>query len=917
MDYQDLNKKKISSFVETQLPEFVRSQFALNNGKTLIHRFIELYYEWLEKEYDLTISDMSGRSIKEFGSTQILNRQNEVGNPYNILTKLQSYTDVDRTIYPLLQFLRNQYMMAIPQDIETDLRKTLKLMKHYNVRKGTKKAFEFIFRVLFNKTVVVEKPADKIFILDSVKWSESSYMYVQVIGGIEPTVEVDLTGFIGYYVLGETSGATAKVVDVHSYYIKSTRITEFLLDKKSIKRTPDFTNNEYVQAVSILNQQGSTTYIPVNKSGTTSQLRAKAIAGINSVRWETPGSGHDFEDSIQLSNNGSATGVSGLSGGSTYSTGTDVATTGGSGTGLKVDILTLSGSTPATIQISSGFTGLGYADNELITITGGDGNATFRINGVDNEGGASARITNLTKGPVDDVKIDTTGQNYKLNDEVFMIGAYLNVGEMSTTAFAVGDRIIGEETGATADIRVVVGERLYIDNVLGRFKTDVSRDEPYGGETIIVKNSAASDTEILATAMTANSDYYIKELGDFTIPLPSMATSSGADNRTIALPSHNLVAHDFVKFPSGTDSSFEVFQVESVTNANAFVVSSNLSNAISAQLGFTGLTDFVAVGASENRVGIVFTATGAGKGSGKVYPRNKYGRVRWVGEIESNTAVGEVDSINTTITLSSAGSFTIGEKVTGSNSGAIGTVVSNSGTTLIVSRTKNTYSADSGNTHYPRSLYTDGSVFSPNITDFVVGDTVAAVSGNGGSGVSKTQGSAPVNGQIARVKVVYRGSGFAKSPQEYIFTDNGAGATLTPYGSTIGGIERAEIVSAGVSYGTNSTAGSNTKTSPWTPAVGTPSVSVIIDTIGMYANQKGTLSTGESNFINEEIVPFSYKIGSDLAYEKWVKVIMEIGAPAGMTIFPNQFLNDKETSTKVISGRIGYFDGSSMQEANI
>ena len=76
MDYQDLNKKKISSFVETQLPKFVRSQFALNNGKTLIHRFIELYYEWLEKEYDLTISDMSGRSIKEFGSTQLLNTQN-------------------------------------------------------------------------------------------------------------------------------------------------------------------------------------------------------------------------------------------------------------------------------------------------------------------------------------------------------------------------------------------------------------------------------------------------------------------------------------------------------------------------------------------------------------------------------------------------------------------------------------------------------------------------------------------------------------------------------------------------------------------------------------------------------------------------------------------------------------------------
>ena len=128
MEYQELHQKKISAFIETQLPDFVRSQFTLNNGKTLIHRFVELYYEWMEKEYDLTIVDMSGRTIKEFGSTKIFNTQNEVGNPYNILTKLQGYTDIDRTIYPLLLFLRKQFMLDIPHDIETDLRKTLKLM---------------------------------------------------------------------------------------------------------------------------------------------------------------------------------------------------------------------------------------------------------------------------------------------------------------------------------------------------------------------------------------------------------------------------------------------------------------------------------------------------------------------------------------------------------------------------------------------------------------------------------------------------------------------------------------------------------------------------------------------------------------------------------------------------------------------
>ena len=899
MDYQELNQKKISGFIETQLPDFIRSQFTLNNGKTLIQRFIELYYEWMEKEYDLTVVDMSGRTIKEFGSTKIFNTQNEVGNPYNILTKLQSYTDIDRTIYPLLLFLRKQFMVDIPHDIETDLRKTLKLMKHYNVRKGTKKAFEFIFRVLFNKTVDVTKPADFLLKPSSSKWEAPTFMWVQVIGGIEPTAEADLTGFIGYYALGETSGATAKVIFVHSYYIKTTRVTEFLLDE--VKDSPAFLNNEYIQAISIIESEGTTTHIPVNKTGTTSQLRVKALAGINKIRWENSGSGHDYEDSIQLSNNGSATGVTGLTGGLSYTVENNNTTTGGSGTGLKVDVLTIDGSgTPQTIQISSAAAGLGYVDNELITITGnstGNDGSQFRINGVDNQGGASARITRLTRGSVDDVKIDASGQNYEIGDEIYMVGAYLNITETSDTSFIVGDSIIGEDTGATADIIGITSDRVYLDNVVGRFKTDISKNEPYGGENIL-----QTTTEVRATALVADTSYYIKELGEFSNPLPNTVTSSGTGNKTIASTGHSLVADDFVKLPSGTGPSFEIFQVQSVTNANTFVVSSNLTNAISAKVGYKGMTDFTKVGANENKVGVVFIASAAGKGNGLAYPRTKYARVRWHGNIESNTALGVVDSINSTITMGGSGTFTVGEKVTGSSSGAIGTVVSQNGASLVVSRTRRT-------TH----SYTDNSVFLPNTTAFTTSDTITAVSGNNGSGVSRSA-TTVVNGSIARVRVVYEGYGFSQSPQEYIITTNGSGATLTPYGSKIGGIGSSIVVSPGVSYGTNSTSGSNTKSSPWTTAIGKPNVSVVVDRDGMYVDEKAFLSHGTKTPDKEKIVPFSYKIGTELAYEKWVDIIMKIGAPAGMKIFPEQYLKDTETSTKVISGRITYGSGGATEE---
>lgn len=61
--------------------------------------------------------------------------------------------------------------------------------------------------------------------------------------------------------------------------------------------------------------------------------------------------------------------------GTGYSDATGVATTGGSGTGCKVNITTAGGSVTAITIDDFGY---GYSSGETITITGGDGNATFK-----------------------------------------------------------------------------------------------------------------------------------------------------------------------------------------------------------------------------------------------------------------------------------------------------------------------------------------------------------------------------------------------------------------------------------------------------------------------------------------------------------------------------------------------------------
>tara|TARA_R100001163_G_scaffold2508_6_gene3867 strand:+ start:495 stop:1067 length:573 start_codon:yes stop_codon:yes gene_type:complete len=64
-------------------------------------------------------------------------------------------------------------------------------------------------------------------------------------------------------------------------------------------------------------------------------------------------------------------------GGSGYTTATDVATTGGSGSGLKVSFTAVAGAVTAISAIT--VTGSKYAVGDVVTISGGGGNATLTI----------------------------------------------------------------------------------------------------------------------------------------------------------------------------------------------------------------------------------------------------------------------------------------------------------------------------------------------------------------------------------------------------------------------------------------------------------------------------------------------------------------------------------------------------------
>ena len=91
----------------------------------------------------------------------------------------------------------------------------------------------------------------------------------------------------------------------------------------------------------------------------------------------TGGTGTGLTVNIVADVAGGVNGTTIVSGGTGYTSATNVSTTGGSGTGLTFYNVTASGGVVTSVSI--GNKGSGYAVNDVVTISGGGGNATVRI----------------------------------------------------------------------------------------------------------------------------------------------------------------------------------------------------------------------------------------------------------------------------------------------------------------------------------------------------------------------------------------------------------------------------------------------------------------------------------------------------------------------------------------------------------
>ena len=153
MLHKDKIQRKISPFIHSQLPLYLDLHYdKVDDGSiSVFGRFMQLYYEWLETSYDATIDDFKFQSIQQVSDMAISGLHSENGNVYDRLVRLESFRDVDNTIYKLLQYIKSEYNPDLPSNTYADDRKLIKRIKEIYRARGTDSVFSIFFRILYQK----------------------------------------------------------------------------------------------------------------------------------------------------------------------------------------------------------------------------------------------------------------------------------------------------------------------------------------------------------------------------------------------------------------------------------------------------------------------------------------------------------------------------------------------------------------------------------------------------------------------------------------------------------------------------------------------------------------------------------------------------------------------------------------------
>lgn len=237
-------EKKISNLVERQFPAHYRE-----NGPVLV-AFIVEYYKWLETE----------------GQTLYHTR------------RLLDYKDIDATADQFILYFKNKYLTDIQFNTSTNIKQIIKHSLDLYRAKGTERAVDLLFRLIFGVGAEVYYPGSDVFKTSDGKWKVPRYL--------EVVINENNKLFSNKQITGLSSGATAFVEKV----IRRT-VANRLID---------------VLYISAINGTFQTEEVIVVKDNTALiDLKVKIIGSLSGIQVDLNGvgSGYSVGDIIDLKSN--------------------------------------------------------------------------------------------------------------------------------------------------------------------------------------------------------------------------------------------------------------------------------------------------------------------------------------------------------------------------------------------------------------------------------------------------------------------------------------------------------------------------------------------------------------------------------------------------------------------------------------
>lgn len=433
---------------------------------------------------------------------------------YNTVT-VQSDLPPTALELELANKLYETYLQLFPKQINVDRSILLKHAREFYTTRGTEASYRFLMNILFNEqNLDFYYPKNDILKASDGKWYLQKSLRVSDIylDGIANTNISGLEKFINTIVRGNTSGATATVEKIDTFYESGTLIDELIIS--NIRGT--FNNGEQV-------------FTQFNDTTGTRTATANVFSGIiNSVTIINAGSGYNVGDPVIVQST--------------------------SGSGANIQVGRVSSGNIASITVLDG--GAGYRANDFMLFTGGAGSGSNGyVSIVDKTGKFHSNTYNICSSIID-LEANTAIGNAKYSNLVSSITdpannwisnslsffVYANTGP--ATAITIGNP--GSGYTSTPSISILANTRIQELGILGRLQI-ISAGQGYViGDTITITNVWNSyGTGAAASVTNVSSNGAITEVKFVNVPghITGGAGYSPTDFPTATVVSSNVLAY--------------------------------------------------------------------------------------------------------------------------------------------------------------------------------------------------------------------------------------------------------------------------------------------------------------------------------------------------------------------------------------